>query len=459
MTLAPLSWARAILLLLCPMAALAQPEPEPSVRVGPIKIYEHHRNSRDRIAVGHDIVIPINQTNHDVTAVGGNVTVDGTVEGDLIVVLGSVKLGPEARVRRDLIALGNLEVHPSAEIKGERIQVELPLAIWEYPRQWFTKGLLWGRPLPHQFAWAWVLVAISLLFYAVVAGLLPKPVGACADALQTRPATSFFLGLLVFVLLGPLLFLLTVSVVGVVGVPLVFCLLAALIILGKVTVYCAAGRRMLAQFGSKAAAWPVIALIPGALLFFICYMLPVVGFVIWGLVTTVGLGAVVLAAVNVFRSESPASAAVPVQPAVLGTASSTSSGAALPPAEPLLLPRAGFWLRLVATLLDAILVGTVMMLFRSAEATMIVWVLYHFAMWSWKGTTIGGIVVGLRIIRRDGSPIRYGEAVVRCLSAFFSALVLFLGFFWAGWDPEKQSWHDKIAGTIVVKVPSGTSLV
>jgi len=32
-------------------------------------------------------------------------------------------------------------------------------------------------------------------------------------------------------------------------------------------------------------------------------------------------------------------------------------------------------------------------------------------------------------------------------------VVLGLGFFWAGWSREKQSWHDKIADTIIVKLP------
>jgi uncharacterized RDD family membrane protein YckC len=37
--------------------------------------------------------------------------------------------------------------------------------------------------------------------------------------------------------------------------------------------------------------------------------------------------------------------------------------------------------------------------------------------------------------------------------------VLFLGFFWIIWDAEKQGWHDKIAGTVVVRLPRGMPLV
>ena len=68
-------------------------------------------------------------------------------------------------------------------------------------------------------------------------------------------------------------------------------------------------------------------------------------------------------------------------------------------------------------------------------------------------------MVGIKIIRVDGQPINFAVALVRSLSSFFSAVVLFLGFFWAGWDKDKQAWHDKIAGTIVVKLPKGLSLI
>ena len=45
------------------------------------------------------------------------------------------------------------------------------------------------------------------------------------------------------------------------------------------------------------------------------------------------------------------------------------------------------------------------------------------------------------------------------MASFFSAFVFFLGFFWAGWDRNKQSWHDKIAGTVIVRVPLGVPLL
>jgi uncharacterized RDD family membrane protein YckC len=84
---------------------------------------------------------------------------------------------------------------------------------------------------------------------------------------------------------------------------------------------------------------------------------------------------------------------------------------------------------------------------------------YFAGMWAWKQTTIGGIVLGLKVLRLDGGPITFAVALVRGLAAGFSIFVLFLGFLWIAWDKDKQGWHDKIAGTVVLKLPRGTPLV
>jgi uncharacterized RDD family membrane protein YckC len=80
-------------------------------------------------------------------------------------------------------------------------------------------------------------------------------------------------------------------------------------------------------------------------------------------------------------------------------------------------------------------------------------------MWAWRGTTIGGIVVGIKVVRLDGRKMDFATALVRSLGAVFSTIVIGLGYFWAGWDPDKQGWHDKIAGTVVVRVPQAQALV
>jgi uncharacterized RDD family membrane protein YckC len=78
---------------------------------------------------------------------------------------------------------------------------------------------------------------------------------------------------------------------------------------------------------------------------------------------------------------------------------------------------------------------------------------YHVAFWTWKATTVGGIICNLRVIRTDGAPLRLSDALLRGLASIFSLVCAGLGALWILKDPERQSWHDRIAGTYVVKVP------
>ena len=78
---------------------------------------------------------------------------------------------------------------------------------------------------------------------------------------------------------------------------------------------------------------------------------------------------------------------------------------------------------------------------------------YHIAFWAWKGTTLGGIICNLRVVRTNGENPRFVDALVRGLSAIFSVVALGLGLFWMIDDAHRQMWHDKIAGTVVVKLP------
>jgi uncharacterized RDD family membrane protein YckC len=123
------------------------------------------------------------------------------------------------------------------------------------------------------------------------------------------------------------------------------------------------------------------------------------------------------------------------------------------------LPRASFWERMGAGLLDMVLAGMLCGFLNGPPLGFIAMLAYFAGMWAWKGTTIGGIVVNLKVVRLDDKPVTITVAIVRGLGAAFSALVFFLGFFWIAWDKERQGWHDKIAGTVVVRVPRGRSLV
>src|SRR6185436_14226417 len=130
-----------------------------------------------------------------------------------------------------------------------------------------------------------------------------------------------------------------------------------------------------------------------------------------------------------------------------------------PPAAYSVTPRVGFWMRLCATALDALLFVALAFIVQYRPLIPLLWLAYHVCLWRWRGTTIGGMILGLQIVRVDGRPMDFPTAIVRALGSLFSAAVLFLGFFWVSWDRNRQSWHDKIAGTTMVRPSTGIALV
>lgn len=136
--------------------------------------------------------------------------------------------------------------------------------------------------------------------------------------------------------------------------------------------------------------------------------------------------------------------------------------AAVPPAlAEATLPRAEFGVRVAALLIDLVLVGAVggISLAVAVLPFPLLFGGYVFAFWLWRGTTIGGIVFNLKVVRLDGRPVDAATAAVRTLVAFLSVAAAGLGFLWCLWDDERQTWHDKVAGTVVVRVPKATPLV
>jgi uncharacterized RDD family membrane protein YckC len=80
-------------------------------------------------------------------------------------------------------------------------------------------------------------------------------------------------------------------------------------------------------------------------------------------------------------------------------------------------------------------------------------VLYYPLMVGGTGQTIGNKATGIRIVdATSGQPIGNGRALGRYLfAAFISGNLCALGYLWAIWDGRKQTWHDKVVSSVVVK--------
>jgi uncharacterized RDD family membrane protein YckC len=324
-----------------------------------------------------------------------------------------------------------------------------------------------------------VVAGFALFFYLLVLVIFPAAVKKTYFALEQRPIASLVAGLLAMILSAPLAVVLAITVVGIMAIPFVKIAMLIALIIGKAAIICFLGRALgRAAGGAFQAALP--AFIAGAILLTLVYTIPVIGLAAWAMGTVFGLGAALVALGQSFSHEErqtvplavPASAVPLEAPTAPPPAYSPATGpenvalplqppvvtqTALSPASALLLPRAGFWRRFLAALLDLVLMALLIPLV--GPFVIPIAIAYFVGMWTWKGTTIGSLCLGIKIIRTDGRPVSFTVALVRSLSSLFSAFILFLGFLWSAWDREKQSWHDKIAGTLVVRMPKDFALI
>jgi uncharacterized RDD family membrane protein YckC len=151
--------------------------------------------------------------------------------------------------------------------------------------------------------------------------------------------------------------------------------------------------------------------------------------------------------------------------------------------------KAGFWSRFAAALLDTLIVGAFSIPARIVAAagpsergfcedfrgdtyrcdvpndtTSLVVVLLsilafvagviYYAKLEGQGATVGKRALGLRVQdATTGQPIGTARAVGRYFARILSAIPCFLGYLWMLWDDQRQTWHDKLTSSVVVRNP------
>ncbi|WP_421840604.1 RDD family protein [Marinobacter algicola] len=132
---------------------------------------------------------------------------------------------------------------------------------------------------------------------------------------------------------------------------------------------------------------------------------------------------------------------------------------------------AGFWIRTGAALIDSLLilviVAPIISLIYGSEYwlnesfivgfwdVVLNYVLPAIAVivfWIYKSATPGKMATRLVIVdARTGEKPTTAQFIGRYLAYYISILPLFLGLIWVGIDKRKQGWHDKLAGTVVLR--------
>ncbi len=122
-------------------------------------------------------------------------------------------------------------------------------------------------------------------------------------------------------------------------------------------------------------------------------------------------------------------------------------------------PRAGFWIRFGAAILDGLILWVPYLIIATVIDPVVGYLVYLVGSIAYftileggeTGQTLGKKVCGIRVVdHHAGGPIGNGRAFVRWISRILSSIPLALGYLWMLWDGEKQTWHDKLSSSIVV---------
>lgn len=129
----------------------------------------------------------------------------------------------------------------------------------------------------------------------------------------------------------------------------------------------------------------------------------------------------------------------------------------------------GFWIRVLAMIIDGIILGIIGYLAFGSDVTQVdaengfnasvsftgwknlVPIIYTIGFWSWISATPGKYIVGIKIVDQNGGKLSIARAVGRYLSYLVNFITIGIGFIWVAFDGKKQGLHDKIAKTYVVK--------
>jgi hypothetical protein len=198
------------------------------------------------VRFGGDVTVPADEiVTDDVVAIGGDATVDGQVEGELVVIGGNARLGPRAAVRRDVTVVGGaLTRDPGATIGGEVNEVSVGGA-WGsdrwgprlgrrggffgsgWPFERFTPSLRLGGTL--------VRLALLVMLASVAVVLARTPVERIAERAAAEPLKSGLVGFVAELAIVPVLLITVVGLAfSIVGIPLLLFVPVALMALAIV---------------------------------------------------------------------------------------------------------------------------------------------------------------------------------------------------------------------------------
>jgi hypothetical protein len=243
------------------------------------------------VAIGRDLLID-GQALGSVAALNGAVVVTGTVDGDIIVLGGDVRLGPAAQIGGDVSVVGGtIRAAPGARVSGRMVSYPTASAASLTLLEWPTLGLssssalVVGTKLALLAAWA----ALLLLLFATSGRQMLET----AEGVSREPFRSFFVGLTGVLALVLTALFFSAFAGGLMGVPLLILVVLLAVILklwGLVAVFLSLGDWLFVHVLRRRAR-PLNAATLGLLVLGVVKFVPWLGVLAWTAATLIGVGA------------------------------------------------------------------------------------------------------------------------------------------------------------------------
>ena len=228
--------------------------------------------------------------------IAGNVRLEGSVTGNVLVLGGNVELAPSAQVSGTLHLIGgevtgNIEKIENLQVSNRWQMIPAAVELVMHPRT------LWEIRKETELRLMLVKFVLFLFMYLLVVAIFPRPINAVSEMLTHRPFGSILFSALMLVVIPLILALLTLSIIGVPFMLLGLSVLLPLAICGKAAIFLTLGGTL---FSGRLKP---LAVIFGYILYFMATALPYIDWGTFLVVNTIGIGVCLLRGISMMRPQ------------------------------------------------------------------------------------------------------------------------------------------------------------
>jgi len=250
-----------------------------------------HAEATSVVKINSDVTIEENMKVRNVFVLRGQITINGTVEQNVVAVGGSIVLTRTAVVNGDVVALGGIIVMgKGADVHGTLTEINSSNISAPYP----TSSVTTGKDGPGCSPFSRLLsFSLFLILALLIVALIPKPIQVIAETIKKNTFKVSLSGLLGLLLIVPIAVLLTISVIGIVLIPLEMILVVSAALLGFIAVSQLIGRRVLMLI-KRTEGGVIRQTFWGLMTLWLIGWIPYVGWMIKVLAVVLGLGGVIM---------------------------------------------------------------------------------------------------------------------------------------------------------------------